>query len=144
MANTIRLEIVTPEKLFYEGDVEMAIARTVTGDEGFMANHAWACKLLSTGELWIKEAGSKEYRIAAISGGFIDVKDEIMIFADAAEWPEEIDLARTEIAKLKAEEWLEKHDLADSEADEVEEKKAALDRAQNRENVSKGGSVTRK
>jgi F-type H+-transporting ATPase subunit epsilon len=144
MANSIKLEIVTPEKLFYEGDVELVIARTVSGDEGFMARHAWACKLLKTGELWIKEAGSKDYKIAAISGGYIDVKEEIMIFADAAEWPEDIDVERTELARKNAEEWLSEHVAADSEAEEISEKKAALDRAQNRKQVSAGGSVTRK
>ena len=94
MANTFNLEIITPERLFYEGEVEMVIVRTLEGYEGFLANHSWACKLLGTGKLRIKEAGAKEFKAAAITGGFIDVKDRIVILTDAAEWPEEIDVER--------------------------------------------------
>ena len=88
MAKSFRLEVITPERLFYEGDVEMVIVRTLLGYEGFLANHSWACKLLDTGVLKIKETGAKEFKIAAITGGFIDVKDRIIIFTDAAEWPD--------------------------------------------------------
>ncbi len=94
MAKTFKLEVITPERLFYEGEVEMVIVRTLVGYEGFLANHAWACKLLGTGILRLKEPGEKEFRIAATTGGFIDVKERVTIFTDAAEWPEEIDLER--------------------------------------------------
>ncbi len=106
MAKSFVLEVVTPSKLFYMGNVEMVITRTLAGDEGFMANHAWACKLLDVGELWIQEEGSKDFKIAAIAGGYIDVKDNIIIFTDAAEWPDEIDIDRANREKQRAEEWL--------------------------------------
>ena len=86
MAKSILLEVITPSKLFYKGEVELVICRTLTGDEGFMANHSWACKLLDVGELWIQEAGAKDFRVAAIAGGYVDVKDYIVIYTDAAEW----------------------------------------------------------
>jgi F-type H+-transporting ATPase subunit epsilon len=96
MAKTFKLEVITPERLFYEGDVEMVIVRTLVGYEGFMANHAWACKLLGTGIMRIREAGQKDFKVAATTGGFIDVKDRVTVFVDAAEWPEEIDLERAQ------------------------------------------------
>lgn len=71
---------------FYKGDVELVICPMPTGEEGFMANHAWACKLLANGSLWIKEGGSEEYKHATIEGGYIDVKDSILIYTDAARW----------------------------------------------------------
>ena len=54
MASSVRLEIITPSKKFYQGDVELVIVRTLEGDEGFMKGHAWACKLLDIGEMWIQ------------------------------------------------------------------------------------------
>ena len=85
MAKTINLEIITPEKLFYKGEAEMVIVSTREGKEGFMANHAWACKLLAPGEVQIKEDGGA-FRVGKLSGGYIDVKEKTVIFADTAEW----------------------------------------------------------
>jgi F-type H+-transporting ATPase subunit epsilon len=140
MAKSVRLDIITPEKLFYRGDIELVIARTLSGDEGFMANHTWACKLLATGELWIQEAGSKDFRIAAISGGFIDVKDNITIFTDAAEWPEEIDVARAKNAGEKATEWLKTHSKAESSNQEIIKARISINKAHTRMNVAGGGA----
>ena len=96
MASSVRLEIITPSKKFYQGDVELVIVRTLEGDEGFMKVHAWACKLLDIGEMCIQEKGAAKnsYKVAAIAGGFIDVKDTIIIYTDAVEWAEDIDLER--------------------------------------------------
>ena len=88
MAKTFLLEIVTPEKIFYTGEVELVVTRTLVGEEGFLANHVWACKLLDTGELRFREAGSKELRRADISGGLVDVHGDIVVFTDSAEWKE--------------------------------------------------------
>lgn len=134
MAKTFKLEVITPERLFYEGDVEMVIVRTLVGYEGFLANHAWACKLLGTGILRIKEPGAKEFKIAASTGGFIDVKDRVTIFTDAAEWPEEIDLARSE-RKLE-----QARCLIDSKCGEKEMEiaKLSIEKAMNRVKLKSG------
>lgn len=137
MAKSIRLEVITPSKLFYKGDIELVIVRTLTGDEGFMANHTWACKLLDAGELWIQEAGSKDFKVAAIAGGYIDVKDYIVIFTDAAEWPDEIDVDRAQSEKAKAEDWLRHPSSDDSE---VARAKIAIAKSLTRMNVKAGGA----
>ncbi len=144
MAKSVTLEVVTPSKLFYKGEIELVIVRTLMGDEGFMANHAWACKLLDTGELWIKEAGQKEYKIAAIAGGYIDVKDDIIIFTDAAEWPYEIDLDRAKSEKERAEEWLRVRTPENTDNLEVAKAKLAIAKSLNRMQVKGGGSIQRK
>lgn len=135
MANSFQLTVVTPERLFYEGQAELAVVRTMSGEEGFMANHAWACKLLSSGELRIREAGGGPEKKAALSGGFIDVKDDIVIFADAAEWPDEIDVERARRAKERAEDRLkaQNRDRAD-----VQRAKVAIARAMTRIHVAGG------
>jgi F-type H+-transporting ATPase subunit epsilon len=140
MADSIRLEIVTPERLFYDGEVELVIVRTISGDEGFMARHSWACKLLQVGEIWIQEAGSKKFRVAAAAAGFIDVKNEITIFTDSAEWPEEIDLQRSKEHKAHAEEYLSTHNEQDSDTEEFTKMQVSLSKALTRMSVVAGGS----
>ena len=144
MANSFMLEIVTPEKLFYLGKAELVIVKTLTGEEGFMAGHSWACKLLGTGELCFREAGAKEYRVAAVSGGFIDVRDQILVFTDSAEWPEEIDIERANEASRREQEWLEQNIKAgENPPEEIEEHKQAAQRAVNRQKVAAGSGRRR-
>ncbi len=143
MSKSVLLEIITPSKLFYKGEVELVICRTLSGDEGFMADHAWACKLLDVGELWIQEAGSKEYSIAAISRGYIDVKDYIVIYTDAAEWSKDIDKQKAMNEKERAELWLEQPHT-NEEKDNVLLAKIALAKAITRMNVSEGGARRKK
>lgn len=143
MSRTIKLEVITPSKVFFRGWVEMVIARTLDGDEGFMAGHSWACKLLDIHELWIlKEGGSQgnedDWRVAAIAGGFVDVKDSIIIYTDAAEWSEDIDMERVLSEKAKAEDWLTtetKHD-----PNEIARAQIAIAKAITRMNVAEGGA----
>ena len=94
MGKKIDLEIITPSKVFYKGKVKLVTVRTLSGEEGFMAGHSWAVKLLAVGELRIQESEAKEYKLAAVSGGYIDVKDSIIIFTDTAEWAEDIDMKK--------------------------------------------------
>jgi len=111
MPSSVKLQVITPSKLFYEGDIELVIVRTVTGEEGFMANHSWACKLLDVGEMCIQEAGAgpKDFQIACIAGGFIDVKEDIVIYTDTAEWSCDIDVERAKRILNEVEKWLEEH-----------------------------------
>lgn len=141
MANSVKLEIMTPSRMFYQGEVELVIVRTLEGDEGFMYGHSWACKLLDIGEMWIREKGApkNEFRIAAVAGGFIDVKDSIIIYTDAVEWSEDIDLERVQIEKNKAEEWLLKNEK-DGDPSDIIKAKVAISKAEMRSQVAAGGS----
>ncbi len=127
MAQTFNLEIVTPERSFYKGEVEMVVARTIQGDAAFMADHMWTVTPLSPGLLKIRE--KNEIKKAACSGGFIHVKEgKATIVSDAAEWPEEIDLDRAVEAKERAEKRL---DSSDQDID-TDRAKAAILRALSR------------
>lgn len=140
MANSVKLEIMTPSKMFYRGDVDLVIVTTAEGDEGFMFGHSWACKLLEVGELWLQEKGASkdEFRVAAVAGGFIDVKDSIIIYTDAVEWSEDIDMDRVLDEKAKAEDWLTKHE-ENGDPHEVTKAKLAILKATTRSNVAAGG-----
>ena len=65
-ANRFLLEIVTPQQLFYSGEVEMVIVEEASGQEGYMAGHSPALKRLEKGEVKIREAEGKEARTVLI------------------------------------------------------------------------------
>ena len=87
MTNTMKLKVVTPDRSVYEGMVEGVSVKTVDGYEGFLPGHSRLVTLLDTGVLSIKEPGGNKIE-AEINGGFIDVKDEVLVFTDQAEWLE--------------------------------------------------------
>jgi F-type H+-transporting ATPase subunit epsilon len=116
---TTRLDIVTAEKVVFSDDVDIVVAPGVEGQLGILSHHAPLMTMLQPGELLVKRGG-EEFSLA-ISGGFLEVRpDRIIILADAAERVEEIDIARAEAAKQRAEERLRTHpsdlDMAQAEA----------------------------
>ena len=89
MPKSFLLDIVTPEERFYSGNVDIVIVKTLSGEEGYLAKHIWALKLLGEGTMKIKEAGSSAHKLADISGGIVDVHDDhVLIYTDKAEWKE--------------------------------------------------------
>jgi F-type H+-transporting ATPase subunit epsilon len=105
MPGTIRLEVVTAEKVVYSEDVDIVIAPGVEGELGILPHHANLMTILQAGELRIKR-GDDEVSLA-ISGGFLEVRpDKVIVMADAAERGTEINLQRAEEAKRRAEERL--------------------------------------
>lgn len=125
------LEIVTPDRKFFEEEVDMVIVRGVEGDIGILRGHTPLVTPLGIGRIKIKQEGKT--RIAAIAGGYIEVgKEKTTIISDAAEWPDEIDVTRAEEAKRRAEERLKRRDNIDIGRAEV-----ALKKAINRIRISK-------
>jgi len=102
---TTKLDIVTAERVVFSEDVDMVIAPGVEGQLGILPHHAPLMTVLVPGELLVRKGGQE--LPLAITGGFIEVRpDRIIILADAAERVEEIDVARAEEAKRRAEERL--------------------------------------
>ena len=100
---TFRLEIVTAERMVYSDDVTTLIAWGVEGQLGILPHHAPLMTMLQPGDLLIRK--DKEEEFFAISGGFLEVRpDKVIILADACERADEIDLARAEEAKKRAQE----------------------------------------
>lgn len=134
MASTFTLEIVTPDRRFFEDEVEMLVVRGEEGDLGILKNHTPLVTPLAIGRVKIKQNGA--FRIAAVAEGYLDVnKTKTTIVTDAAEWPDEIDLKRAELAKERAEERL-KHKESDLDSKRAE---IALKKAINRINIAKRG-----
>ena len=102
---SIKLDIVTAERQVYSDDVDVVVAPGVEGQLGILPHHTPLMTMLQPGELRLRKGG--EEISMAISGGFLEVRpDRIIILADAAERVEEIDIARAEEAKRRAEELL--------------------------------------
>jgi F-type H+-transporting ATPase subunit epsilon len=102
---TFRLEIVTAERMIFSDDVSAVIAWGVEGQLGILPHHAPLMTMLQPGDLMIRKDKEEEY--LAISGGFLEVRpDKVIILADACERIDEIDIARAEEAKKRAQETL--------------------------------------
>ncbi len=103
--NLFELKIITPDRVFYEGQVSMVEFNTTEGEIGVLKNHIPLTVIISPGILTItEEEGSKS---AALHAGFAEIlQDKVTILAEIVEWPEEIDVKRAEAAKERAEERL--------------------------------------
>lgn len=116
----LSVEVVTGERVVLrEDDVDMVLAPGAEGQLGILPSHAALLTLLSTGEMLIRKGGNEQW--VAVFGGFLEVLDDkVIVLADTAERAEEIDLARAEAARRRAEETLreasERRSLAEAEA----------------------------
>ena len=97
-----RLEIISPDKIFYAGDVVMAEYNTTEGEVGIYAGHIPMTQIIAPGRLTITEESGQ--KIAALLSGFVEITPEkVTILAYAVEWPENIDVERAKEAKIRAE-----------------------------------------
>lgn len=104
---TFHLKVISPDRIFYEGNAEMVELCTTEGEIGVYADHVPTTAVLSPGILYIHE-NEDTCREAAIYEGFIEISQEkITILTQVCEWPEEIDMNRANEAKIRAERYLE-------------------------------------
>lgn len=97
-----KLKVITPEKIFFEGETEQIKIRTSEGDIGILANHEnYVCNI-NAGLLSIKI--DDKFKNSALSEGILKIIDgEVVVLANTAEWADEIDVERAKRAKEKAE-----------------------------------------
>lgn len=103
------LNIISPERVFYEGKASMVELTTLKGDVGIYKGHIPMTMILVPGVVTITEEDGKKQ--AAIHSGFMEVLPEkVTIMAEVAEWPEEIDVNRAKEAEVRAQRRLETND----------------------------------
>lgn len=131
--NTFLLQIVTPDRILFDGRAVQLTARTTEGDVGILAGHIRYAAILKTGALTVKsEDGS--VRRAAVAGGFLKVSEErTTIVTTAAEWAEEIDPDWAERSRKDA---MAKIEAAKNSPDQLERANLKLQRALNRLHIS--------
>jgi len=117
---TFKVEIVTPERVVYNGEGNILVAKGMEGELGILANHIPMVTPLQITPVQIKKDNGED--IIAVSGGFMEVrKDKVTILAQAAELPENIDVNRAQAAKERAE-----RRLAESGKEGMDVKRAQL------------------
>ena len=116
MADTLKLEIVTPETTIYSEDVEMVTLPGSEGEAGIYPNHVPLMTRVQAGEIIVNRGGTEE--VVAIGEGFAEITgDHIAILTDNAANSADIDEAAAEEAKAKAERRLEEGgDVTEEEA----------------------------
>jgi F-type H+-transporting ATPase subunit epsilon len=116
MADTLKLEIVTPESVIYSEDVEMVTLPGSEGETGIYRNHVPLMTKVQAGELVVKRGGAEE--ILAVGEGFAEITgDHVAILTDNAIDSANVDEAAAEEAKAKAEQRLEEGgDMTEDEA----------------------------
>src|SRR5262245_2107384 len=99
----LRVEIITQERKLYDGEADIVNARGTEGEMGILPQHAPLITALDFGEVRIKNGDQEE--TFAVGGGVLQVAhDHVLILADSAEQAHEIDIARAEEARRRAEE----------------------------------------
>ena len=108
----LSVDVITAERVVYsDSDIDVVVAPGVMGELGILPSHAPLMTSLGPGELRLRKGG-EETRIV-VTGGFLEVHDnEVVILAEAAERAEEIDLARAEEARRRAEQRLASREAA--------------------------------
>lgn len=102
MADGMKLQVITPEERFYDGEVSMVELTTTEGNIGIYPNHIPLTAVVAPGVLKIHEGS--EVKEAALMSGFITILPEsVTIMAETVEWPDEIDFNRAEEARIRAE-----------------------------------------
>ncbi len=115
MADTLQLEIVTPEAVIYSEAVDMVTLPGSEGETGIYPNHVPLMTKVQAGELIAKKAGAEE--ILAVSEGFAEITgDHVSILTDNAANSTDIDEATAEEARSKAEKRLKEGDISEEEA----------------------------
>ena len=125
MASTIRLELVTPERLVLSEEVDEVVLPGYEGEFGVLPGHTQFLAILNIGMLWYRK-GSAVTRIA-LGGGFAEVNhDRVVVMADTAERADEIDVERAKRARERAEARLKELSMDD---ETYQKAQAALQRA---------------
>lgn len=122
----LSVEVVSAERVVFTGEADMVIAPGAAGILGILPRHAALLTTLNPGVLRIKQETDEV--VIAVSSGFLEVNNNrVQVLTDAAERAEEIDEARAEEARQRAQRALEGLDRR--RADEVEMAEAALRRS---------------
>jgi len=128
----MKLRIITPERVFYEGDTQMVEFNTTEGEIGVLPGHIPMTVIVAPGILRIHEENG--IRPAALHAGFAEIlPDQISILAEVVEWPDEIDKDRANAALRRAQDRIR----AKEENLDLERAQVALQRAMARINVLK-------
>ncbi len=123
---TLAVSVVTPDGPVITGDYEMVSCKAESGEIGVLPGHIPLVAPLAIDSVRLKHGNDEE--VVVVNGGFLEVRpEEVTILASSAEKAADIDIARAEEARLRAEKYLEEKEGIDKKRAEL-----ALSRAMNR------------
>ena len=133
-----RLSIVTPERVFFEGEINSLIVPGTEGYIGILAHHAPLISALKPGRVEFRDLEEK-INMISVTKGFLEVSGNVAtILCDAAEFAQEIDIARAQKSFDEAKERIVMAGRLDNNTEiDVEAEKEALERASNRIRIYK-------
>ena len=103
MADTLNLKVYTPTREFFDGSATMVEFTTTEGNVGIYPKHLPTTAIIAPGTLTI-HSDTQEKRCATLMSGFVEIEEEsVTILAEVCEWPDEIDEARANEARIRAE-----------------------------------------
>ena len=130
---TIKLEIVSPDKVVYTADISMLIVRYTGGELGILPNHAPLVTGLVPHAMRVRLGADRDEQLIAVAGGFMEVTPQkITVLATAAELPIDIDINRAQQAMERAKKRIaEFHNGSATITEDIQVKRAefALQRA---------------
>ncbi|MCG7408035.1 F0F1 ATP synthase subunit epsilon [Paenibacillus sp. ACRRX] len=136
--STFLLEIVTPERKVFAQEVDMVSVKGVEGDLGILAGHIPMVTPLDIAPMKIKFGGQEHW--IAVHGGFVEVrKDKVVVLAESAELPENIDVERAKAAKARAEQRIAMAERSKQDHVDFRRAEVSLHRAITRIKVSERG-----
>ena len=120
MAKHIHIDIVTPEKKIFEGQIRSIVAPGIDGEFGVLPDHAPFATVLAPGVVELTdEDGKKE--LMAVSGGYIEVtREKVILLVETAERPEEVDVETLKRRKEEKEKLLRAKDKKDVDYDAIQ------------------------
>jgi len=134
MAKLFNVKILTPERVFYDGDVEAITLSAPDGKITVLADHTPFVMPVAVGTISLKTDG--QWTDSVNSEGFLEVHHQgVLVFVQTCEHPEEIDIRRAEDARLRAEEMMRQR----QSISEFKQSKIALARAMARLRITKQG-----
>lgn len=106
--NLFSVEVITPDRVFFQGEADFIEFTTSSGDIGVYKNHIPLTTVLAPGVVTIHKG--EEEKTAAVHAGFAEIMPQkVTLLAELAEWSDEIDVSRAEAARRRAEERLANH-----------------------------------
>lgn len=125
MAESMKLKIVAPERIFYEGESSFLEFTTTEGALGVYPNHIPLTAIIAPGILRIHEKDA--IKEAALMSGFVQIlQDGVTILAESVEWPDEIDANRAKEAEIRARRRIEEGSGVDMNRAELALKRAII------------------
>ncbi|MDH8678559.1 F0F1 ATP synthase subunit epsilon [Fusibacter bizertensis] len=129
MGKKFKLDVVTPDRVFFEEETDMVIVKTTEGDIGILYDHEPLVAPLRIGSMRVRME-DQTFKWAACSAGFLTVSgDHVTVVVDSAEWVDEIDMERALEAKRRAETRIQE---GPEKGTDLVRARAALERAINR------------